>query len=300
MRSYLVLLFIVVPTMAWTQPKETKEVFQPQLVAMWVQNLERSVQWYTDHLGFRSEREITDYPDYHLRAAFLEKEGFHLELLEKQPSYSQEVVLSQGQELGGIMKLGFLVQELDALYRQLKVGGVDLVTDIGQLAGPELGLLWPKRYFLIQDPDGNYIQFFSHDDGAQVPAHPWLIMIATPSLELTGNWYQRHLEFTHLGTVGAAGNKRAILSRNDLILELFEPSQLRHRETLPTDSVVLGFNKLAFGVDHLDQYHSQFSQEDIQFRIQPATSDFPWATRHMTIGDQDANWVQFFELRGTK
>src|SRR5687768_14888001 len=41
---------------------------RPSLVAIQVEDLDRSIDWYTTHLGF-AMRERKDFPDYHLKLA---------------------------------------------------------------------------------------------------------------------------------------------------------------------------------------------------------------------------------------
>ena len=242
-KAIALLVFLSLLTSVHSQSQST---FHIQLVALWTADLKQSVEWYTNQLEFEIEREITEYPDYDLRIAFLKKEEFHLELLEKGTSYhSSEVLPSNDFQLGGIGKLGFIVKDIDSVYNKLLSSNqVEFVTEIGTLSNPDLPIDWPNRYFLIEDPDGNFLQFFTFENDSYTQSNPWLIMITTPNLETSLDWYRDVLSFEHLGTFGETGNKRAILSRNNLVLELFEPRSQIHRESISSDTTILGFNKI--------------------------------------------------------
>ena len=297
-RSILILISLFVGLMIFNPSHVSQKTFQPQLIGIWTSNLETSVDWYVSNLGFEIEEKIKEYPAFNLKVAFLKKENFHLELLEKKPSFhSSEIFADENHNLGGIAKIGFLVENIEEKYEELQATGqVDFVTEIGSLPEPGFELKWPKRYFLIRDPDGNYIQFFSYDDASEAGAAPWLVMITTGDIEHSIAWYTGNLEFTHHHTMGNTGNRRAILSRNNFVLELFEPSITTHRESFSKDSTILGFDKLAFGVPDLSTLSASFLENEVSITMGPDSSVFPWATQTMATKDSDENLIQFFEL----
>ena len=134
-----------------------------EATAVWagivVARLDVSTAWYRDKLGFKLARSM-DLPAYKVRIAFLELNGFTLELVEFQSSVSFETVkariaeLEDRDHLQGFAKLGFRIPDVDALASALKAGGVKLrmePTDERELH---------DRFFLVEDPDGNTLQFF--------------------------------------------------------------------------------------------------------------------------------------------
>jgi catechol 2,3-dioxygenase-like lactoylglutathione lyase family enzyme len=281
------------------QYKDTSsDNFQPQLVAILTDSLESAMNWYTENLGFEIEKGIMDYPENNLRAAIIKKEGFHLELIEQSPSYQQSIVLPDAEhQLGGIAKLGFIVENIEEVYNGLQTRStVDFVTEIGSLPDTELSIKWPKRYFLIKDVDGNYLQFFSYDDLSISQSNPWLVMVTVQNIEESASWYAEKLGFVHLTTVGNPGNQRAILVRNNYVLELFEPSKITLRKNISADSSVLGFSKVAFGVLDMNSLHNQLKKRNVEIASEPDSSEFDWATKSMIVCDNDGNWIQIFEL----
>ena len=296
--SYILLMAIFLCMACEQTPQEgSKEVFAPRLAALAVENLETSIQWYTQNLGFETEKEIESYPDYQLRLAFLKLGSFRLELIEFANVYKPSEVLSDpDSHVGGVIKMGWIVKDIQDFYHTLKEREeVKIVAELGELPPNSLPIKWPSSYFLIEDPDGNYLQFF--DSGlSQTPA-PWLFMIAVDSLEEAISWYSQNLGFTEYLTVGEEGNKRTILERNHCVLELYEPSSVRKAEDISADSSVLGVNKIAFGVTDLTPLDSLFAGNEVEIAVPLAeTEDIDWASRGMIVLDAEGNWTQIFEL----
>ena len=133
-------------------------------VASWaaitVTALDRSVAWYRDHLGFKPGRTI-DAPKYQVRIAFLELGGFTLELIEFQQAVTPATLkaripeLEDRDHLVGFVKLGFRVADVDVLARSLEAAGITL--RMKPTDDPELH----DRFILVEDPDGNTLQFFA-------------------------------------------------------------------------------------------------------------------------------------------
>ena len=272
-----------------------ENIFEPKLVALCVEDIETSVAWYTENLGFEIEKEVEEYPAYGLKLAFLAADGFHLEILEKNNSVKQsEVLKNEDHYIGGIFKIGFKSNDLDSTFHQLKSkADVDFVTDIYDLPEYQSTLPWPDRFFLIKDPDGNFIQFF--DTGTRGKSL-WLIMITVDSLDESISWYGKNLGFRHIATFGDTGNKRAIVERDDLIVELYEPREVFNFDESTMGASVLGFKKLGLGVSDIISMDSVFRAEKTEIVIPIEGSDFEWAEQAMIIKDLEGNWTQLFEI----
>ena len=271
------------------------DVFAPRLTAIFVAELDASVSWYREKLGFEIEKESEEYPDYGLKVAFLTLNGFHLEIIEKANSFKQsDILLEEDQYVGGIFKIGLKSSDLDSLFTRLKdLGGVEFLTGIGELPESQLPIEWPTQYFLIKDPDGNFIQFF--DSGETMEGSPWLFMVTIENIEKGISWYSDKLGFKHLQTVGEEGNRRAVLERNNYILELFEPHKVRKANEVSADSAILGFAKLAFAVEDLTLLSANWEKDSIEIVTPIEKIDFEWAEKAMIIKDPEGNWVQLFE-----
>lgn len=267
------------------------------LVGVCVENIETSLLWYVEKLDFEVEKEILEYPEYGLKQAFLKSGNFHLELVELEDSYKSNELLSGGQEvLGGMNKLGLKLGNFEEKFEQLqKLDDVEFLTDIGELPPSSLSIDWPAHYFLIKDPDGNYIQFF--DGGKDEEIIPWLIMIIVDNLESSINWYSQNLGFFHHQTVGETGNRRAILERDGYVLELFEPNNVLRANEMPSDSTINKFTKIAFSIKDLELLDAILDGENMEIVIPVEDSDFDWATRTTIVKDNEGNWIQLFEVK---
>ncbi len=272
-----------------------KDSFKPNLVALFVEDIDRTLKWYHEKLGFQIEKEVEEYPDYGLKIAFLELNDFHFEIIEKTNSFKpSEITLGKDSYLGGIFKIGFKTNDLENLYSQLeKFNDVEFVTSIGELPENQLPINWPSKYFLIKDPDGNFIQFF--DSGTSKEISSWLVMVTVGNLENAISWYSEALGFRHHKTMGEKGNQRAVLERNNYVLELFEPNQVIKANQVSVDSTILGFKKIAFGVEDLATMSSTLNKRNIEIITPMEESDFEWAEKAMIVKDLEGNWTQLFE-----
>lgn len=161
-QTLLGIILVLVSIPAWAQQTAAKPapIGAPRLVALNVPSLEAAVAWYHDNLGFE-KREQRDFPDYGVRIAMLEHQGFWLEIVEKKRTVSPASVRSKLPEIAdwddvqGIKKLAFLVSDLDAVRAQLKKNGVKFRTEImGSASDRAFG-----QSFIVQDESGNWIQF---------------------------------------------------------------------------------------------------------------------------------------------
>jgi catechol 2,3-dioxygenase-like lactoylglutathione lyase family enzyme len=120
-----------------------------------VSNLEASVKWYTETLGFEVSKRL-DLPDTRFRIAVIEYQGFGVELIEvagsgKSPFAWQEP--GPQHRIQGYVHFAFQVDDLEATERALQERGAHFACPITVLES--LGI----RYFHIFDNDGNLIEF---------------------------------------------------------------------------------------------------------------------------------------------
>ena len=296
-KQIILILFLVSSGCQENTKTVQKDFFRPNLVALFVEDIDISLKWYNEKLGFEVEKEIEDYPDYGLKLAFLKSNGFHLEIIEKTNSFQQsEVLLNEEKYLGGIFKIGLKTNDLENIYNQLKeFEDVEFVTSIGELPENQLPINWPTKHFLIKDPDGNFIQFF--DSGATRKVSPWLFMVTVDNLENSISWYSENLGFKHHQTIGKEGNRRAVLERNTYVLELFEPNNVVKADKISVDSTILGFKKIAFGVEDLTSLSAVLEKENVEIITPLENCDFEWADKAMIVKDLEGNWTQLFEIK---
>jgi catechol 2,3-dioxygenase-like lactoylglutathione lyase family enzyme len=124
-----------------------------------VSDLERSVRFYRDLLGCkevgRLELEgeavarLNGWPDAKVRAAYLERDGWRLELMEfPVPGWIGPNTPRPMNQLG-LTHLSFRVDDLDSICAQIEAAGGGLLLET-RLAQPGS----PTRVIMAHDPDG--------------------------------------------------------------------------------------------------------------------------------------------------
>jgi catechol 2,3-dioxygenase-like lactoylglutathione lyase family enzyme len=132
---------------------------RPYLMSLSVANLDLSVSWYREVLGFRETRRLK-IPGSSLRISFLELNGFRLELIEFKDSVSLAAIRSKfpnvddRAKVQGFGKLAFAVTSVGEAAASLKSKKVKFVREVTQ--EKDTGETW----FIIEDVDGNWLQFF--------------------------------------------------------------------------------------------------------------------------------------------
>ena len=156
MRTTILALFVVL----LLSTAAAVPAIEPRLVALSVADLDATISWYQDNLGFRL-KERKDFPQASLRIAFMESNGFELEVVEDKKSVPLAAIQKQlpsaddQAKLQGFVKLAFTVDDLTGLASRMKSNGVRF----------QMGLTKSSRepgvtFFIVRDNDGNWLQFF--------------------------------------------------------------------------------------------------------------------------------------------
>ena len=141
-------------------------ILRPHHTGIQVADLERSVHFYRDILGFelvfqwnpQAEyiRTITGYPEADIHAAILKMPGadVYLEILEYRNVEKAPVDTRTANP--GTAHLAFFTDDCDGLHAELKAKGVDSVSDpVTPSIGPNTG----GRAVYMIDPDGIRVEF---------------------------------------------------------------------------------------------------------------------------------------------
>jgi methylmalonyl-CoA/ethylmalonyl-CoA epimerase len=126
---------------------------KPLHLGISVSNLEESVKWYTETLGFEPVKRL-DRSE--VRVAIVEYQGFGVELIEVKGSSKYPLAWKEPgpqHQIQGIVHFAFRVNDLDATEKVLRDKGARFACQPTVLEG--LGI----RYFHIFDNDGNLIEF---------------------------------------------------------------------------------------------------------------------------------------------
>ena len=129
--------------------------YEPYFSAVIVNNVDSSTAWYKLVFDLKINNRIND-TERGFRVMILESSTFLLELIENKSWPEQKKLLAdkpEGTRIQGFFKTGFKVPDMDACIKRLadlKIIPEKIYTDSKT----------KKRNFLINDPDGNLVQFF--------------------------------------------------------------------------------------------------------------------------------------------
>jgi catechol 2,3-dioxygenase-like lactoylglutathione lyase family enzyme len=135
------------------------QTIAPYRIGIVVSNAERSTAWYEEYLEFKCYKRM-DLPQYDsLKINFLKRDGFEIELVQKATSFSVRDIVKEYDidkaPLEGFVKLAFRVENIHETYRSIHHPRVK------EIMGVTFDDAMSCDFFLIEDPDGNMLQFIS-------------------------------------------------------------------------------------------------------------------------------------------
>jgi catechol 2,3-dioxygenase-like lactoylglutathione lyase family enzyme len=150
--KYSIYVLLLLSSLASFGQKE----FKPVRLGIIVKNVDSSSLWYQNTLGFKEYKRL-QFPAYDsMKIAYLQKSGFEVELVQQQNTVSAEELKKNFDKaktpLRGMVKLAFKVTKLSALYNEVR-GKAKVLLPITN--DKELNV----DFFMIEDPDGNLLQF---------------------------------------------------------------------------------------------------------------------------------------------
>jgi catechol 2,3-dioxygenase-like lactoylglutathione lyase family enzyme len=122
-----------------------------------VPDLEASIRWYREVLGFEVEHRF-EIPKAHAKVAMIRRGALRMELFEVQdgkPLPEERRVPDRDLQTHGNKHVCFGVQSVDAAERELRAKGVDIVF-VGRV-------MQPPNIFM-RDNSGNLIEFIEQPD----------------------------------------------------------------------------------------------------------------------------------------
>jgi len=118
-------------------------------VTLAVKDMEKSIAFYTQTLGFENTFKMAD-PDGNLVHAELEWKNIHL-MIGPTTWLSEELIACRGAGVGLYILVGE-VDDIDQYYAMVKGKGANMVEDITDQ-------FWGDRSFSLKDPDGYQLTF---------------------------------------------------------------------------------------------------------------------------------------------
>lgn len=125
-------------------------------VGISVDNLEESVAWYVDKLGFELVSPVNRNPDSAMNIARIRRAGFNIELFEIQgaaplPEYRRDP--SADLRVHGLAHFAFEVDDVAAVQAELEAKGVEIVMPLTENR---------TNFFFVNDNSGNSFEFIQH------------------------------------------------------------------------------------------------------------------------------------------
>ena len=124
---------------------EKDSLFRPVAVRYQVKDVERSVKFYTEHLGFKLDRQAGP-------VGLISNHGFQIWLSGPGASGSRQMADGRTQEPGGWNRLALEVADLSTRIEALKTAGCHFRNEME--SGPG------GKQIQLEDPDGNPIELF--------------------------------------------------------------------------------------------------------------------------------------------
>ena len=155
-KNSLVGLFLlggfIISHAVWAQPRHT---MRPSLVAIQVENLDNSIEWYKNNLEFKVV-DRQDFKEHGLRLAILELGDFKLELVDNDKAFSKNIALQQNgvDDMTGFAKVTFTIDQVNSFYEKLKNSGANFA-----IALRDSNTNSAERFFIVLDCDRNWLQF---------------------------------------------------------------------------------------------------------------------------------------------
>ena len=147
---------LTAPAVANTlRSQEPLAQMQAEHVMLATANYDETLTWYEENLGFRIKHEWTvpEFPD--LKLAYLEKNGFIIEVVASPNTLEVEPIsdFSERLQQPGIRHFAFLVDDVDAAIATLETKDVEII--LFPTSFPNSG----RRVAFFEDNNGNLIEF---------------------------------------------------------------------------------------------------------------------------------------------
>lgn len=276
-----------------------------KIIALTVADVHTAMDWYSKNLHFQRDT-IMSFPDYGTTVGMMHQGDFYLELVSFTSALSkaQLDIPPQFSELNGFFKIGFQVSDIQALYEELlKTHSESIIAPLDKLPPIPDGQPWPEQYFLMEDPEGNYLQFFSLLPGQSEPATtltPFLLASASDDIDRSIAWYETHLNARLIDKVGNEGNQRAILDRNGFIFELGQFDGYMPFDSLDISgqiglSQVHGIRKISFLVPDIQYHYQHMNKAGIPMTFDLTEQKSITFDRFFMVADDTGNAIQFLE-----
>jgi len=154
-KFYIILLSVCLPFIGYSQ---TNKLPNPEAYfsAMIVANIDISIDWYSNNLGFEVLNK-KEFESAGFKQANLKRGNILIELIELKTAISPEKAIpnyTAKTRIQGLFKFGLLISDFDNWIQELTKLKVNFHGRVVKSEETQ------KRMVIIKDPDGNRIQLF--------------------------------------------------------------------------------------------------------------------------------------------
>lgn len=269
---------------------------KPLQVNIQVSNLNKSIAWYRDMLGFELVEKFSKTQPK-AQSALLHLDGFYIELDKQENSCAtSSLTLPEATEICGFCKVGFHVTGFEKYHQQVKQLHPDQVTDIitSEFSG--------SVYFCMYDPDQTLIQIFPASGSSDpITITPYLIGVTVKDMDAELSWYEENLGFAFIQKwdVPASNLYVRLLISGGFVVELRKekPNFISRTDLeMPAGKTeLLGIHHITFRIDDL-QAHSDLLKSNHVTPVQEITpSTVSRFDSFMLVCDAEKNLLQIVQ-----
>jgi len=243
--------------------ERTIELVRIELI---VKNLTTSSTWYINNLGLERKNKVDN-------TMLLANDSFELLLKENKYALPEQMFqLPKGIEfLDGYSKIGFATNNINNLYTDLLKKRVTVFRELTK------GDFFEGQYFIVTDPDGNFIQIFSNSSQANKNVtilKPFMIGKVVSNIEKQIDWFTKNFnsKLTELFDMQEFKMKIGYLEIKDIYFELLETKVSAAKSALNIKSNrenLLGISSITFKLKSNDpiKSNSDLKQSDNTYYI---------------------------------
>jgi catechol 2,3-dioxygenase-like lactoylglutathione lyase family enzyme len=211
-----------------------------------VADLDRSVRFYRDLLGFASGPQSQARPippDAHLRSATLLIPGARCGIELVQFDRIERHAVRRRMQDPGAVTLILLVRDIDALFAKLKAARVDVATTGGAPVMPSNTS--KSRAVIVRDPDGNFVEL-AQLDPLPATSVPTTSNVFDLRFRVTVNDLDEAVRY-YRDALGIEGKSAAFTAGAGVMAMMGLPASVEYRvnmTTIPGSSLILEFLEL--------------------------------------------------------
>jgi len=279
-------LFSIIPSLAQNSSESS---FFPVGLTIIVNNMSVSSDWYKENLNFSIHKKMPGHQ-------ILKRGDFYLKLKAIEGSLNEkDIKLPEDYKfINGYSKFSFVVDNLKGLYNHFFINGVNIFRSITK------GDYFQGKYFVITDPDGNYLQFFSNGDSDikvnKIKMKPFLVSKIVGNLENNIDWYKSILNcnVSEKLDIPEHNLKLAYLELNGFYFELIQTGVSLNKTSLEKfkDKFIQGFCNLTFYVDDIRKTVSSIKTDKFPFSKNIEPANFNGFKHQINLKDLSGNNIQ--------